>query len=139
MADAVGARPRPRWNVRRVQQPRRRRTHLLFVFGAGFTKHVILLKKFILWSYGRETSVYVIFCLLIVAFIFLTPKSWFDNREPVATQTSRVIVQQKDLANDRGGLEKRVRELSGRPDAVIIGMRERKSDSGEIVYEIDIR
>lgn len=98
-----------------------------------------LLRKFVLWNYSRETSVYVIFCLLIVAFIFLTPKSWFDKREPVATQTLRLIVQQKDFSPDRAVLEKRVRELSGRSDAEIIATRERKSDSGETIYEIDIR
>lgn len=98
-----------------------------------------LIKKLVLWSYSRETSVYVIFCLLIVAFIFLTPKRWFDKREPVATQTSRLIVQQRDFSSDRAVLEKRVKELSGRPDAVILDTRERKTDSGETYYEIDIR
>jgi hypothetical protein len=98
-----------------------------------------LLKKFIFWNYSRETSVYVIFCLLIIGFIFLTPKSWFDGREPVATQTSRLIVQQKDFSLDQAELTKRVRELSGRPDAEIVATRERKNDSGETIYEIDIR
>ena len=98
-----------------------------------------LLRKFILWNYSRETSVYVIFCLLIVAFIFLTPKSWFDKREPAATQTSRLIVQQKDFSPDRTELTKRVRELSGRPDAEIVATRERKGNNGETIYEIEIR
>ena len=98
-----------------------------------------LIKKFILWNYGRETSVYVIFCLLIVAFIFLTPKSWFDKREPVATQTSRLIVQQSDYSPDRATLEKRVKELTGRPDAEIVATREKRSTTGETFYEIDIR
>jgi len=100
---------------------------------------MVLLKKFILWSYSRETSVYVIFCLLIVAFIFLTPKSWFDKREPVATQTSRIIVQQQDYSPDRAVLERKVKELTGRPDVQILGLRERKNGSGETIYEIDIR
>jgi hypothetical protein len=100
---------------------------------------MLLLKKFILWSYSRETSVYVIFCLLIVAFIFLTPKSWFDKREPVATQTSRIIVQQQDYSPDRAVMERKVKELTGRPDAQILSLRERKNGSGETIYEIDIR
>lgn len=98
-----------------------------------------ILRKLVLWNYSRETSVYVIFCLLIVAFIFLTPKRWFDGREPVATQTSRLIVQQKDFSPDRAVLEKRVRELSGRPDAQIVATREIKNGNGETIYEIDIR
>ncbi|MGD9589934.1 MAG: hypothetical protein AB7Q37_16325 [Pyrinomonadaceae bacterium] len=98
-----------------------------------------LLKKFILWSYSRETSVYVIFCLLIVAFIFLTPKSWFDKREPAATRTSRLIVKERDFSQDRAVLESRVREMSGLKDAEILETREKRSDSGEVYYEIDIK
>lgn len=98
-----------------------------------------LLKKFILWSYSRETSVYVIFCLLIVAFIFLTPKEWFNRPDSLATQTSRLIVKQTDFSPDKAVLQRRVRELSGNPDAEIIGMRERRTDAGETVYEIEIR
>jgi hypothetical protein len=97
------------------------------------------LKRIILWSYSRETSVYVIFCLLIVAFIFLTPKEWFNRRDSLATQTSRLIVKQSDFSLDRSVLERRVRELSGNPQAEIIEWRERVTDRGEKVYEIDIR
>ena len=97
------------------------------------------LKRLILWSYSRETSVYVIFCLLIVAFIFLTPKQWFGQPDSVATQTSRLIVKQSDFSPDRAVLERRVRELSGNPQAQVIDWRERKTASGETVYEIDIR
>jgi hypothetical protein len=96
-------------------------------------------KRLILWSYSRETSVYVIFCLLIVAFIFLTPKEWFNRKESVATQTSRLIVKQSDFSPDRSILERRVRELSGNPQAEIIEWRKRQTNGGETVYEIDIR
>ena len=97
------------------------------------------LKRLILWSYSRETSVYVIFCLLIVAFIFLTPKKWFNGADYVATQTSRLIVKQADFSPDKTVLERRVRELSGNPRAEIIDWRQRRTATGEIVYEIDIR
>ncbi|QYO66591.1 hypothetical protein [Leptolyngbya sp. 7M] len=53
-----------------------------------------LIKKFILWEYSRETSVYVIFCLVIVAFIFLTPKSWFEKRDRPATRTDAIAVKE---------------------------------------------
>lgn len=102
-----------------------------------------LIKKFVLWNYSRETTVYLLFCLLIVAFIFLTPKAWFDKREQYATQTSRLIVQTKDFspdkAVDKAVLEKRVKELSGRPDAEIVAWRKMENESGETFYEIDIR
>lgn len=98
-----------------------------------------LFKKFILWSYSRETSVYVIFCLLIVAFIFLTPKEWFNRDESFATQTSRLIVKQSDFSPEKQLLQKRVRELSGNPNAEVIDWRKRETPGGETVYEIDIR
>lgn len=97
------------------------------------------LKRLILWNYSRETSVYVIFCLLIVAFIFLTPKSWFDKREKLATQTSRLIVKPEDFSPEKSILEQRVREISGNPAAQVIEVREKKNARGETVYEIDIR
>lgn len=98
-----------------------------------------LIKKFVLWNYSRETSVYVIFCLLIVVFIFLTPKQWFDKRESLATQTSRLVVQQAEFSSDMRTLLPRVRELSGNPNAEIVDWREKKNARGETVYEIDIR
>ena len=96
-------------------------------------------KDFILWKFDRETSQYLIFCLLIVAFIFLTPNDLFDKREEVATQTLRLIVQAKDFSPDQAVLEKNVRKLSGRADAKIVNLRERRSAGGETFYEIDIR
>ena len=98
-----------------------------------------LLKKFVLWSYSRETSVYVIFCLLIVAFIFLTPKEWFQRSDSFATQTSRLYVKQSDFSPEKAVLEKRVRDLSGNPAAEVVDWRKRLTADGETVYEIDIR
>ena len=96
-------------------------------------------KRLILWDYSRETSVYVIFCLLIVAFIFLTPKSWFDNREKLATQTSRIIVKESEFSADRAAMQQRIREMSGNPEATIVETREKHNANGEKVYEIEIR
>ena len=98
-----------------------------------------LLKKFLLWNYSRETSVYVIFCLLIVAFIFLTPKEWFNRQDSLATQTSRLIVKQSDFSPEKSILEQRVRDLSGNPKAEVVEWRKRQMPDGETVYEIDIR
>ena len=98
-----------------------------------------LFKKFILWSYSRETSVYVIFCLLIVAFIFLTPKEWFNRTDSFATRTSRLIVKQSDFSSEKAVLEQRVRDLSGNPKAEVLDWRKRQTPDGETVYEIDIR
>jgi hypothetical protein len=97
------------------------------------------LNRLILWSYSRETSVYVVFCLLIVAFIFLTPKEWFTSRESFATHTSRLIVKEADFSPDKAILEQRVRRLSGNPKAEIVEWRKRETVDGETVYDVDIR
>ena len=98
-----------------------------------------LFKKFILWEYSRETSVYVIFCLLIVAFIFLTPKEWFERRDRLATQTSRLIDQASDFSPEKNILQQRVRDISGNPEAIVVDWREKKNNRGETIYEVDIR
>lgn len=97
------------------------------------------IKKFILWRYERGSWQYDVFCLLIIAFIFITPKVWFDNREKLATQTSRLIVKAKDFSSAEGERVKRVRELSGNPNAEILEWREVKNADGEIIYEIELR
>lgn len=38
-----------------------------------------VLKSVLLWSYERGTWQYDVLCLLILAFIFLTPSSWFAH------------------------------------------------------------
>ncbi|CAN5525579.1 hypothetical protein BH18ACI1_BH18ACI1_07590 [soil metagenome] len=97
------------------------------------------IKKFILWQYDRESTPYLIFCLLIVAFIFLTPKNWFDKKERLATQTARLIVKPEDFSPDKSVLERRVKDLSGNPNAEILDWHEKKNADGETIYEIDIR
>ncbi len=70
------------------------------------------IKKFILWNYERGTWQYDVFCLLIIAFIFLTPKSWFEKREKLATQTARFVVKAEDFSLEKMFLEKRTREAN---------------------------
>jgi hypothetical protein len=98
-----------------------------------------LFRKLIFWEYSRETSVYVIFCLMIVAFIFLTPKEWFERRDRLATQTSRLIVQASDFSPEKNILQQRVREISGNPEAIVVDYRAKQNNRGETVYEVDIR
>ena len=95
--------------------------------------------KFIQWQHERGTWQYDVFCLLIVAFIFLTPKSWFEKRERLATQTARLIVKAQDFSLEKNEMERRVKELSRNPNAEVLEWRERKNANGEVFYEIDIR
>jgi hypothetical protein len=96
------------------------------------------LKDIILWRYERASWQWDLLCFLIVLFIFLTPKSWFDRKERLATQTSRLIVKAKDFSPERNNLEKFVREETGNQKAEIISLNERKDANGEILYEIEI-
>lgn len=97
------------------------------------------MKNFIQWNYERGTWQYDVFCLLIIAFIFLTPKTWFDKKERLATQTARLIVKAQDISLEKTEMEKQVRELSGNPTAEILGWREKQDSKGNTFYEIDIR
>ncbi len=97
------------------------------------------IKKFILWQYDRESTPYLIFCLLIVAFIFLTPKTWFDKKERLATQTARLIVKPEDFSLDKSVMEGRVKNWSGNPNAEILDWHKKTNADGETIYEIDIR
>ncbi|HEY8559338.1 MAG TPA: hypothetical protein VIL74_02960 [Pyrinomonadaceae bacterium] len=98
-----------------------------------------MLKDIILWKYERASWQWDLLCFLIILFIFLTPKSWFERRERLATQTSRLIVKAKDFSPDRDKLEKFVRDETGDPHAEIIKLSERTDANGEIIYEIEIR
>jgi len=97
------------------------------------------IKNFILWNHERGTWQYDVFCLLIIAFIFLTPKAWFEKRERLATQTARLIVKAQDFSLDKQEMQKRVRELSGNPNAEILDLHEKQDLSGYTFYEIEIR
>ena len=58
------------------------------------------MKKLILWDYERGMWQYDLFCLLIVAFIFLTPKTWFDSKGKMATQTANSAVKAQGFSQD---------------------------------------
>jgi len=87
-------------------------------------------KNFILWNHERGTWQYDVFCLLIIAFIFLTPKAWFEKRERLATQTARLIVKAEDFSPEQNEMEKRSRELIGNPNAEILDWHEKRNADG---------
>ncbi|MBK7704464.1 MAG: hypothetical protein IPN69_02535 [Acidobacteria bacterium] len=97
-----------------------------------------MLKDIILWKYERASWQWDVLCLLIMAFIFLTPKAWFDRKDRLATQTTRLIVKQQDFSPDRAELEKKVRQLSGNQTAEVVDWREKKNVKGETVYEVEM-
>ncbi len=98
-----------------------------------------MLKDIILWRYERGSWQWDVLCLLILAFIFFTPKSWFDKREKLATQTARLIVKADVFSPDHSVLQKRVRDLSGNQNAEVLEWREKLDANGQKIYEIEIR
>ena len=107
-----------------------------------------IIKKMFLWNYARNTWQWDILCVLILVFIFLTPKSWFEGSErravpghqTPATTTVLLGTEVVDNESDRLHLESRVRTLSGRSDAQIVGVRKVLDKDGKMVgYEVDIR
>jgi len=107
-----------------------------------------IIKKSFLWSYARNTWQWDVLCVLILVFIFLSPKSWFVSGErhgPLGHQSeafSTVIVAAELVDNDRdkSQLEQRVRTLTGQANARIIAVRPRHDSAGKTVaYEVDIR
>lgn len=51
------------------------------------------MKNVINWSYERASWQWDVLCILIMCFIFLTPKEWFNSREADATQPKAPAVQ----------------------------------------------
>lgn len=107
-----------------------------------------IIKKFLLWSYARNTWQWDVLCVLILAFIFLTPKSWFVNSELHNTPAhqshfaSTVIIgpEVAGTKDDRNEIERRVRAITNRSDAEVTAVRERRDPDGKLVaLEVDIR
>ena len=55
-----------------------------------------IIKGIIQWKYERASWQWDVLCILIMCFIFLTPKSWFDKRDNLATLTQTSSVKQTD-------------------------------------------
>ena len=97
------------------------------------------MKDIILWNFERASWQWDVLCILILIFIFLTPKALFDNREKLATQTARIIVKADDFPLDKTVLEKRVRELSGDENVEVLDWHKKTDTNGQPIYEIDVR
>ena len=53
-------------------------------------------KNVINWSYERASWQWDLLCVVIMMFIFLTPKEWFNKPKTPATQTASVAVLSDD-------------------------------------------
>ncbi len=105
------------------------------------------LKKLFFWNYERNTWQWDMLCVVILIFIFLTPKSWFDNSERGGSfrhqsPTSSVLVVGPELienAQDKSQIEQLVREFTGRKDVKVLDVRKVVGPDGRTRgYEVDI-
>jgi len=107
-----------------------------------------VLRKLFFWNYARNTWQWDVLCVVILIFIFLTPKSWFEGGERRALSAhqnsvaSTVLVGAELIENaeDRGRIEQVVRTLTNRPQAQVLNVRSVKGSDGKTrAYEVDIR
>ena len=101
-------------------------------------------KKAAFWTYPRTSWQWDVLCVLILVFIFLTPKSWFENSAYQRTHMGQMtVIVDTDVVGtqlNRTEIEKRARHLSGRPGAQVGPVHERTDESGKLIaYEVDIR
>jgi hypothetical protein len=101
-------------------------------------------KKAVFWTYPRTSWQWDVLCVLILAFIFLTPKSWFENSAYQRTHMGQTaIVVSTDVVGtklDKAEIERRARLQLGRPGSQVSEVRERLDASGKLIaYEVDFR
>src|SRR4030095_14586643 len=106
------------------------------------------LKKIFFWNYARNTWQWDLLCVVILIFIFLTPKSWFSSGEralntghqsPVA---KTLVLGPEVVANeaDRQQIVQRVKDLTGRTDVEVVAVRKMVYADGRTrSFEVDIR
>jgi len=106
------------------------------------------LKKIFFWNYARNTWQWDLLCVVILIFIFLTPKSWFSSGErPLnighqSAVAQTLVFEPEVIINeaDRPQIEQRVRSLTGRPDAKVVAVRRMVDAEGKTrSFEVDIR
>jgi hypothetical protein len=107
-----------------------------------------VLRKLIFWNYARNTWQWDVLCVVILIFIFLTPKSWFENSERrrssmhqnLAVATVLVGRELIENAQDSGQVTQVIRTFTGRNDVQVLGVRAVVDKDGKTRgYEVDIR
>ena len=108
-----------------------------------------IFRSVVFWSYGRSTWQYDILCALILAFIFLTPKGWFETGEPkfgglhqnISVGAVKLLISPEILGPnpDRQAIERGVQLATGRSGARVKSWQPVKGEGGQTVaYTVDI-
>jgi hypothetical protein len=86
--------------------------------------------------------------VVILIFIFLTPKSWFLSGERAQSMVhqspvQRTLVLRPEVVGneeDKGRIEQQVKALTGRTDAEVLAVRKITGPDGRTLsFEVDIR
>jgi hypothetical protein len=100
-------------------------------------------KKIVFWNYSRTSWQWDVLCVLILVFIFLTPKSWFANASYQQKGGPTTVVLSAEVLGtqaDRPQVEERARQAAQRPQGRVMQIREVRDSSGKITsYEVDIQ
>ena len=106
------------------------------------------LKKIFFWNYARNTWQWDLLCVVILIFIFLTPKWWFASSErprnmvhpsPVA---ATLVLSPEVVVNeaDKDQIEQRIKALTGRSKVEVLDVRKKVNSEGRTLsFEVDIR
>jgi len=106
------------------------------------------LKKIFFWNYARNTWQWDLLCVVILIFIFLTPKSWFSGGEPAHSMVHQSPVPMTLLLKpevvgyeeDRVRIEQHVKALMRRDDVQVLNIRKIPGPDGKTSsFEVDIR
>lgn len=107
-----------------------------------------VLKRIVFWTYGRSTWQYDVLCALILAFIFLTPKSRFTSELPSPAGHQNVPAASTLLLTwpagpaappDTQEIERRARQLAGRDGVRVRELRPVRDEAGTVIaYQVDI-
>ena len=107
-------------------------------------------KRVIFWSYGRTTWQYDVLCVLILAFVFLTPKGWFEwgkldsscAHQSGLGAARNLLIKAPDAAAAQPNahdIERCARNITGDGGLRVTGWRKVQSVDGRTVaYEVDI-
>jgi len=101
------------------------------------------LRKIVFWNYPRTSWQWDVLCVLILVFIFLTPKSWFANISYTPQAAYTIVVLEAEAFGPQpvdAEIKQRAKEVAQRPDAQDVKVRPQIDSSGKIKrYEVDIR
>ena len=107
-----------------------------------------VLQKLFFWNYARNTWQWDALCVVILIFIFLTPKSWFENSERrrhsahqnSAVSTVLVGPELIENAQDKAQVAQVLRTFTGRNEVQVLNVRAVFDKDGKPRgYEVDIR